>query len=355
MTVYIINFIVIIFFSIIYHSSKTLNKESREKLLNGFLFLIMLFMIAIQTFRGLEIGLDTGAYYSKFIDYGNMNLQQIFTSNQEVGFSMLIKITTLIGGSFNFFLFIISVLSIFPVFYLTKKYSPYPFLTIMLFISLRYYAFTFSGLRQSIAMGLTLLSVHFLINKKSLKFIILTIIASFFHISAILFLPVLFIKKLKINRNIIIVFPIAIMLTYLFRNTMYDLVRVLLFSRYEGAYQAVETGAFMWFFMFFLITVALLVHHFIVPQNENYQFFTLLLMVGSILLVFSTIGTNASRVADYYTIFSIIAIPMFLYNIKSNLLKVNLMMLTTVIVLVLFSWTIITDPYGINFLLTINM
>ena len=58
----------------------------------------------------------------------------------------------------------------------------------------------FSGLRQAIAMGITALSFNFIKEKKPVQFILLVILASLFHKSAIVFLAMYPIYNIKLDK-----------------------------------------------------------------------------------------------------------------------------------------------------------
>ena len=58
----------------------------------------------------------------------------------------------------------------------------------------------FSGLRQAIAIGITALSFNFIKEKKPVQFILLVILASLFHKSAIVFLAMYPIYNIKLDK-----------------------------------------------------------------------------------------------------------------------------------------------------------
>ena len=73
--------------------------------------------------------------------------------------------------------------------------------------------FSFNGIRQAIAISIIFLSIKYLIENKISKTIIIILIASLFHYSAIIFLPIYMIgSKIYISKNLLIIFTLIFLL-----------------------------------------------------------------------------------------------------------------------------------------------
>ena len=182
-----------------------LNKLSEEKKKNfktGMVVMAILPMFLLFVLRYKYIGVDTIGYVRFFQkEIRNYSWAEIFdvdTMRFEIGFRVYTKIISLFSDSYTFY-FLINALVIFGILMrFSFKYTENPFVFFFLFITLGTYAFFETGLRQALAMVICLLAVDFVKEKKPIRFILLVVLAYFFHKSALVFLliyPLCLIKK----------------------------------------------------------------------------------------------------------------------------------------------------------------
>ena len=77
-------------------------------------------------------------------------------------------------------------------------------LPLMFFFSLvtGFFFWTLSGLRQSIAIMIYFYAIKFIIEKNLFKYVVTVLLASMFHVSILLMLPMYILKNIKYNRNV---------------------------------------------------------------------------------------------------------------------------------------------------------
>lgn len=83
-----------------------------------------------------------------------------------------------------------------------KTYSYDYFLIVVLFYTIGFYFTANNVTRQAIAVAITLLSWKYILECKFIKFLSIMIIAISFHSSAIFFVPMYFISKIKVSKNL---------------------------------------------------------------------------------------------------------------------------------------------------------
>ena len=86
----------------------------------------------------------------------------------------------------------------------------------------------FSGLRQAIAMGITALSFNFIKEKKPVQFILLVILASLFHKSAIVFLAMYPIYNIKLDKFGKVMSIVVLGIVYFARVNIFNLAMSIL-------------------------------------------------------------------------------------------------------------------------------
>lgn len=144
--------------------------------------------------------------------------------NYEKGFVLFNKLVGSIQPSRQLFLFVCAALSIIPVGVVIHKYSKNELFSLVVLLGLPVMLVPFSALRQGIAIGITLLAFIEIPDKKPIRFILLTLLASTFHSSALVFLiayPVYYIRK---SKAISITSVVALPVFYFARYPLFKLI-----------------------------------------------------------------------------------------------------------------------------------
>lgn len=314
-----------------------------------FVFFIALQMILLLALRAKEIGIDTHSYYGRFYKYADMSWGDIFAdSYQEVGFSILIKLIGSYTENYQWLLAACAVLTIVPISIVITKYSPDAFLSFLLFICFGYFGFMFSGIRQGLAIGMLVYSYRFIREKKLIPFLIVVFLASQFHHSAIAFLPAYFIAGLKIDKYSVVFWVALWVLTFAFKNQIYDFMEKTLFSTVDNIYKSNVTGAYMWNIMMTIIAIiGIIANYTVTEKNRNFEQFVNLMSFGAILTLFTSIGGNAKRLSEYYCVFLIFLIPGIKDRFKDKTTKKIICVLLAILVIGMFAWSFTVDEYRI--------
>ncbi len=191
-------------FSIIFIASILEYFDKKNKIIA---FLIFLFLGVIAGSR-LDIGgYDYLQYKILFEDTPN-SIYSIFKGyapisiyRMEMGYVYSNAIFKLISENFNLFLLFLGVVSSIFLYVIFQKFSKYIYLSLLIFVSKFYLYYFFTAQRQIIAMLICWLGIYFIIKRKLLYFILIVILASTFHTSAIVFLPAYFLFNLRIKKQ----------------------------------------------------------------------------------------------------------------------------------------------------------
>ena len=159
--------------------------------------------------------MDTGAYLEGYKDmpraFGGI-ISYIGTVKKDKGFYFLSAvIKCIVGNRSVVYLFIIAVLQAGMLFYVYRKYSSRYLVSFFLFIaSIDYISWLFNGIRQFLAVSITFIGIKFILDKKYAKAIILILIASLMHQSALLVIPFIFIAQGKAWNKKTLLFMVAV-------------------------------------------------------------------------------------------------------------------------------------------------
>lgn len=187
--------------------------------------------------------------------------------------------------------------------------SAKPFLSLMLLMTLEYYRFTLSGLRQTMALAIVIgLSYEFLLNRRPIKFLLSVLLASLFHSSAILFLPAYFVAPWKMGWKQFTLLIVVFVIYFLFPNVIRDFIAEIAWSESVRSY-AMSTKALTWSGVIIqaCILVFCLLFRNETTLNDYFKWrridaFINCMIVGICLQVLATMIAEAFRLAYYYNI-----------------------------------------------------
>ena len=178
-------------------------------------------------FRG-NVG-DTGAYMQAFADmpptFSEISgYMDSVTKDQGFYFvSALIK--CLIGNRTSIYFIIIATVQCFLLFRIYRKYSSSYVVSYFLFIaSTDYISWIFNGMRQFVAVTITIACFPWIVEKKYLRAIIVILAASLFHQSALLVIPFVFIVQGKAWNKKTILFILAVIVAVMFADRFTDIL-----------------------------------------------------------------------------------------------------------------------------------
>lgn len=284
---------------------------------------LALTLILLLAFRAHHIGTDVKHYLEYWAIAETRDLSNV--SRFEPAFVALVEATHWLSDSPQFFLTAVAVLSIAPIAYAIQGLSPRPILSWAIYVCLGFYAFTFSGLRQAIAYGFTTAAIHFIKKKQPLLFLILVIVASSFHISALIFLPAYWVYRMRLGPIGLTLYFSSVLVIFIFRAPIFLWVTENFFSDYELS----RSNSYSWL----LLSACIVLLSWLqlsqaskqqVPDHENRNEVATaagllrLATVGVTMMMFASVGNNVLRLADYYYVAIIFLIPMVLSTIPTR-------------------------------------
>ena len=214
-----------------------ITEESKEKTRKWVVLLSILPMVLLFVLRHRTVGGDTSGYVTFFERTIRMySYNDLFNSElmrQEIGYRLYVKTISLFTEYYTVY-FLVNAVVIFGTLYrFAFKYAGNPFVFFAMFVALGTYNFIETGLRQSLAMAICLWALDFVKDKKPIKFVLLVILAYFFHKSAVIFLliyPLSFLKKYKSSIAVYVVMLVTFVVGF---STFQDFFNELLGYNYE--------------------------------------------------------------------------------------------------------------------------
>lgn len=173
-----------------------LTKQGRNLL---FIFISSASLILIMGLRDISVGTDIKTYF--FVFENSHLFWHNKSSGYERGYILFNLFFKNIGINFQWFLAFLSTFFVFSISMMYYAYSKNVFLSFYLNFTMGLFQMSMSGLRQTMAIGITIIAVFLLLKNKWILFVMLTLIAFSFHSSSIVVFIFLLIYKFKLNRK----------------------------------------------------------------------------------------------------------------------------------------------------------
>ncbi len=154
-------------------------------------------MAPIIFFIGLRsAGADTHAYirgYQNLPVGVDVFFQTLVEGDSEYGFRTFgIFIKTFLSSDYHVYLFIIALISGYATVSTLCRFSEDFFVSMLLFMLTGTFTYMINGIRQYMAVSLIFMGIHFILDRKMIKYFLLVLVMSTFHTSALIMLPMYF-------------------------------------------------------------------------------------------------------------------------------------------------------------------
>lgn len=310
---------------------------------NFFLMCVMSILAFMSMFRGEMIGKDTSTYIRVF----SLHTPFDFNDRMEPGYILLCSLIKLLTSNPNAIIIVTGGISIFLFYDFIKKYSKWYFMSVMYFICLGFFDSSLNIIRQSIAVALTTYAYKYIQEHDLKKFILTIITAASFHVTALIVLPVYFIKGIKMNTKNICLIVVITFISYIgFSGILnYTLRYIIGYADYVGSIYG-ESGKIGALFQVAIYIIILLSTLYIRSnigsikfEKSELAFPFYMTLIGTGILILSYNMSIFGRLSQYYLIYAIILIPNILKYAKSQVRMI--FALISLLSINIYYWTIL--------------
>lgn len=293
-----------------------------------FLAFFFIFLLFFAGFR-YKVGYDYDSYKSIF---KMVTLSNFAHLDVEAGYTALNLVLKKLGFGFQAVLFVVAAWSLFFKYETIKKYSVYPFVSLIIYYASNFIIQDFGQIRQGLALAMTLYSIGAIKERNPVKFFALMAVAVGFHYSAVIFIPFYWLGNIKLSyKKMLSILAASLIFYILILGGVFEYVFThVLKSEYilykYKAYSGTPLGFFDFTFVFrvFIFGAFLALRDKIELKCKYYNilkngYFLSIIMY----IVFNTNEGLATRGALYFKLFEIIIVPYIIYAVKNKLLVFN--------------------------------
>lgn len=223
----------------------------------------------------------------------------------EAGSQLFIFVMSRIFNHPQWLLVISSLVFIVSIFYFVDHNSDDIPLSITLYLTLGLMMFEMQGMRQSIAMSVCLFAYEQAKNKHLVRFIALVLLAITFHQTAIVFLPVYFICRMKFSKKNLMLMCIAAIIVVDNAALIMEIAN----AYFDRAYtDAVDQGGFVALLIYVIVLVLSLVLDKQIKNNKLQTPLLYILIIGFVSYILRYFGARAAERISFYFVFSQLAL-----------------------------------------------
>ncbi|MBB6112434.1 EpsG family protein [Mucilaginibacter lappiensis] len=282
-------------------------------------------IVAAFIFIGLryKVGLDWFQYYD-FMDHTE-NLGQVISGPDnapifydapfEIGYKWLCLIIKTLGIGFPGLVAIISAYNLFCLTWFIKRYIPdYRYMFMLILYSINIFR-EFDILRQSLAFYTLLFAIP-QINKSFFKYLLICSVATLFHNSALIFIPVYGIFKLRLSKNLILVTSFLYILNFIIPFKILSTIsRIFLLVPSSSSFLVEKFLSYIELFpnsihfnflaftnIFMLFSMWLFYDKVVRDSKQHHNLFMMFIAYIFVVIFFSQVDEISGRFAYYFTI-----------------------------------------------------
>lgn len=223
--------------------------------------------------------------------------------NYERGYIIFNKLVGMISNNQQFFLFVCAVFSFVPIFFYIKRKSTLPLLSVFILMGLPVFFMLYSGLRQIIAIAITVYSVKYVEKKQIIPFILTVLLASTFHKTALVFLVAYPLYYVRMNDLWKLITVLALPVVFLFKKPLFSILSKV----FKDNAVVDDNGAITLFLIFCAVYIYLILLNKKFDESQNGV--VNLFYIACVCQAFGGIYQTAMRVGYYFMIYLIVALP----------------------------------------------
>ena len=301
----------------------------------GFAWAAAGILIIISGLR-YNVGADYGQYVWNYSYYKELTLN-IKSFLEEPGIKIIAKISSLVYDDYSSMIFSVALVTIGSIMYVVIKESDNIAYSIFLFITLGIWTSTFNGIRQYLAVAIIFLGYKFIIQKQLVAWLTIVLIASLFHLSAIVCVVFYFLANREINQKqvfLCLFIAIVLLLSY---DRIWGFIRL---GRKDINTEAIYASHGISIIRVLVSWVPIIIYFLFCNRgcinDRRNNFFINMSLINAMIITAASNSAYFARIYSYSNMFNLVSIPLVLASITS--MDNKRIIKRTVTIMYLFYW-----------------
>ncbi len=303
--------------------TRTINISNKHLIChNGSTIIYWCLCVFLACIAGFRKGfVDTNSYRNIYETVGK-NFSMVFDENLRIesGFRFICFILNYITNNSQILLIVVSLFVTFAIFKFVNNYSVDRWLSVVIFF-LTSFLTTMNTMRQYIVVGVLLLCIPLLLKGKWRLFLLISLLLSTIHSTAIFAGIVIALSKGKVfNKRMVIISMVILVLAFLPAEGFVGVLQAVDIQDYADMYSELgKSGINIFRLAVQAVPVLLALFYFRIygkdSMGEDYSMFTNLSILNLLIYILSMQSNYIARIALYFEVFNLVTIPFFLSTI----------------------------------------
>ena len=330
-----------------YNSPIDTNKDAKRTYLI-MCGLILFLMIAL---RHYSLGsIDSAGYYNNWITmretpYSSLGYA-LQDSDMEPGYLFTVWCLSRVFPSAQFVFVLTGLLFSIAICRVVYLNSDNVMISMIMCICLGLYMFLIQGLRQGIAISICLLAIESCKRRRFIRFLLLVILASFFHRTALVFILVYFVYGFMLSNQTKAAMAVSVAVLIVLSPVIVEYGNELLDRDYFGTVESGAVVAVMTYAIIAAAAILLLNQH---NTEKKDAFFVWLLIFGMSFYLMRYFGAQAmERISFYFLIGQAIVLPTAVNKLEHK--SRNITYLAVCLLSIALFFYRLNASYGLNYM-----
>lgn len=302
-----------------------INKKGKSL---GFLcFICLVPLFVLTAFRDFSVGNDTMPYYNTYLSIHMLyDLKQaLLYSRMEPGYIFLNYLFSSFNIQYIYMQIFISAFIYYSLFRFLRKYSLNIGLSCMVYLGMRMFCGPMNVVRMWIALAVLLYALDYFLSREKYLANCLVVLATMFHYSALIFLFLNFIYKIKIKKKYIAVLMFSSLGIAAIGNTFFEVL-----TNSLGIYQGYLNSKYFNYddniavYITLLIDICLVGLFYFLTRGKPFvdsrdiSVFVYLVIISMCLDIIGLTNTIMSRISGYFYISWMVLLPLAVNHIRNG-------------------------------------
>lgn len=333
------------------------NNQPNQKSKKIFFWMTLLFLALVAGCRSYDVGNDTYNYGNIFVRIGTMTFHEMLSENSfsdmEQGYVWLCWLFYKLSSNYSHFLIVTALFEFAVVGSWIWKNANRPYIALLIFFCL-FYTFFLTGIRQTLALCITLLAYEDVKNNRFFRFSIKVLAAMLFHFSAILAFGVYIVPRVFHNSGkTCLAMMLLLPVLYVIRDRLFPLV-IGIFARYSDWQILQQAEPLMFTMMLVLVVLVSQIMQLIQPirhpqEYQRYCVYTNYIIIAVLIMPFVGMNMSIERAALYYETFICLQIEKIYGRFTDRRTRITVVLLSLILLVVLFIQDLPGSPYVYEF------
>lgn len=294
---------------------------TNDRRAKAYVVVIFALLICLAALRSQTVGVDTKQFASAYVRIGDEGWAAFGLERYEPGFTAMCLFLNLFSGNYQLLIVVTSVLIYAPIGVMVRKHSANVVLSCFLFITLNLFTGYMNVMRQGLSVAFILLAGFAFMKGKRGMFALLILVASLFHVYALTAIVLWPLSRVGFGKRCLLGYALAFLVGIFGINLVVEFAQMLL--RRQEVYDPTFMGSnyfgavIQFAFAGIISLVAINYLHVLSKRTpdgkgENLAFYQHCLMLWTFFMLLGIQVEVFSRLAYYFQIFAIFAIPLAL-------------------------------------------